>query len=89
LSEVKFGKNAVLIGFAPGSCEKIYGTLPSSSFIKSPLAPLFQRGEPKSGVFRITDLRFFLSTSHLRNHPPFEKIRKKGGVRGDFSDVTL
>jgi hypothetical protein len=37
----------------------------SSSLVKSPLSPLYQRGEPKSGFFRIADLRFFLSTSHF------------------------
>jgi len=32
---------------------------PSNSFVKSPLAPLFQRGEPKSGVFSNGGLEIF------------------------------
>jgi hypothetical protein len=44
------------------------------------LGMLFQRGEPKNEFFRMADVGFFLSTSHLCNLPPFDK----GGRRGIF-----
>jgi hypothetical protein len=50
---------------------------PSRNFVKSPLTPLFQRGEPKTGVLWRADSIIFLSTSVTS---PFGKR----GIKGDF-----
>jgi hypothetical protein len=49
----------------------------SRNFVKSPLTPLFQRGEPKTGVLLRADSIIFLSTSVTS---PFGKR----GIEGDF-----
>ena len=51
--------------------------------VKSPLTPLFQRGERKTGVLRIADLRIFYLVSIFRS-PPLEK-----GIKGDLSDASV
>ena len=53
-----------------GSCEKIYETL--KQFRKISPSPSFQRGERKTGVLRMADLRFFFLVSILITSP-FEK----------------